>query len=237
MTELYTSAMEGTVDPRAVFQGTSPRDLVGFAADRILDRVIDTGAPAAKVKMGVVQSFDVTTFNASVTIAGSSVVVPSVQCIGSAPLVAGQTVVLLAFGPSYVILGNLGQPSDLLTDTGWVTGTAAITAGSGWTDAGTRVRKLGKTVEVRINVTNNAVLNYTSASGQIADQTVGTLAAAYRPSAASGRFAGLWNNRGCFGSINTSGTVVLNAIDGYGSTSYSYPAGASFVGTLFFFTG
>lgn len=105
--------------------------------------------------------------------------------------------------------------------------TVNATALTGWTITTATVRRIGKFVFFNLGATNNATKSFSATDGQIADQDVMTIPAGYRPSVLF-RTLGVWDGRMCYVYIGAAGTVTIGAVDGYGSSSYSYAAGAAF---------
>lgn len=106
------------LDPRELLSRVGESVSTEDLASALLQRINQPGTPPAKARMGVVQS--VSGGSASVLVAGSTTPVPGIPLLGGPPT-AGQTVVLLQFGSSYVALGAPGQASDTV----WGTATMA----------------------------------------------------------------------------------------------------------------
>lgn len=104
----YTAAMSGSVSPE-MLANSGTRDYPGMVADTLLQRLDGGGTPPATVRLGIVTSTYPTPKAADVRIGGTDVAVPAIPVLSSSLPAVGSTVVVLAFGASYVVLGQLGS--------------------------------------------------------------------------------------------------------------------------------
>lgn len=102
---VYTAAMQGTVITDLA-KSSLARDYVRDTADALLHQLQSDGTPPASVRIGVVMAVNATAWTADVRVAGATVPAPAVSVLGPLPDV-GSTAVILSFGASYVVLGQL----------------------------------------------------------------------------------------------------------------------------------
>lgn len=88
-------------------QAESTQSPARTVSNLLLGMTESSGAPAAKIRIGVVTAFDTTSWTATCTISGSTLAVPAIPTLTAFALVPGVTVLLLQFGPSYVVAGPL----------------------------------------------------------------------------------------------------------------------------------
>lgn len=103
----YTAAMQGTLTADLA-SSSLVRDFVRDTADALLHQLQGEGTPPASVRIGVVTAVNATTWTADVRVAGATVPAPAVSVLGPLPDVDA-TVVVLSFGASYVVLGQLSS--------------------------------------------------------------------------------------------------------------------------------
>ncbi len=96
----------------------------------------------------------------------------------------------------------------LAADSGWVT--TGITSAAGWSLGSYNYRKIGALVYVNVPITRSGGTITPSADGNMADSTVFTLPAGYRPTVALGLHSGNAQRIGTFG-VSTGGVVTLVA--------------------------
>lgn len=103
-----TAVASGSVSPE-MLATSSARDYSALAADALFQQIDRGGTPPATVRLGVVAATYPTPKAADVRIAGADVAVPAIPVLSSSLPAVGSTVVVLAFGSSYVVLGQLGS--------------------------------------------------------------------------------------------------------------------------------
>lgn len=102
----HTAATSGSVSPE-MMKASGARDYSALAADALFQKIDGGGTPPAAVRLGIVAATYPAPWAVDVRIAGADVAAPAVPVMGNLPTV-GSTVVVLAFGASYVVLGQLG---------------------------------------------------------------------------------------------------------------------------------
>lgn len=107
---MSTASISGTVGPDVLTRGSSPTSYVALAAQAIARAAEGTGsAQPATARTAVVTAVATIPWTADARVAGATTTTPGIPVLGPLPDV-GATVVLLGFGGSYVVLGQLGGP-------------------------------------------------------------------------------------------------------------------------------
>ena len=111
------------------------------------------------------------------------------------------------------VAGEVILASDAPLDSGWQTGTVD----SDWADAGTEYidyRRYGNVVEVRVKVRRTTASGAFTVptSGNVSNETVGTIDSAYAPTAPYPALVSGPNGRGAVGMVDANGRVKLAAV-------------------------
>jgi hypothetical protein len=94
-------------------------------------------------------------------------------------------------------------------DTGWLTTGLTITAGTDWTVDSYRVRRVGMVIFIRVSVTYTGAGFTTTTIGDVANSTIFTLPAGWRPGENSPLYVNRDGAHEWFGRANASGDVQL----------------------------
>lgn len=161
----YTAQMRGTVDPAHVFRDGVPRDFAAEVAAQLMRRLDPGGAPTPKLRMGSVVSFDSTAWTATITVSGSTTQIPNVPSLTSHILDAGSPIIVLQFGTSYAIAGELGGPQDIQAARGLFNSNSDANTSAGNLPA----VRIGPPSGLHMRIDGNEVIQMTN------DTTQGTL--------------------------------------------------------------